>query len=236
MASTKKYRIIISIVEVLLFAFVIIFFILTIFDLLSSDSFSNIDVFSLITLRITVISFVLLLVFPYLIVYSKKIVEKAMSRYNITLFKKKFFEEIKGKQDINIVSLAQHYDINLFFVKNFLRDQISQGTLKGELKGDFFEIEEGYKIIDAYKSVKQKRIEFMKENFGKFLAPYRIIKVKEIANNFKVPLQIVKLHMTNLLNEGALRGYFERDVFIRDTSTPESEPKKPKNTFNIEKY
>ncbi len=236
MASTKKYRLLVSIVESVLFACVIIFFILTIFDLLSSNSISYSDVFSLITFRLTFISFVLLILFPYLMIYSKKISEKAISKYNVSLFKRKFYDEIKGKPDVNIITISQKYDISLFFVKNYLRDQISQGMLKGELKGDIFEIEEGYKIIDSTKSVKQKRIEFMKENFGKFIAPYRIIKVKEIANNFKVPTQIVKLHMTNLLNEGALRGYFESDVFIRDTSTSELEPKKPKNTVNLEKF
>lgn len=212
-----KEKYLISITEGILFLLLLVFAILTIFDLLSIETISYSEFFALWDLKITIILLVLFVLFPYFLILIKNIGEKATNRYNIGLFKRKFFEEIKQKHEINILDLSQKYNVNLLFVKNYLRDQLSQGFLKGELKEDIFYIKEGFKALEG----KQNRITFFKKNLGSFIAPYQIIKLKEISSNFGVPKNIVKIYMTKLINEKALKGYFEKDTFYRDLSLSE---------------
>ncbi|MHA1342568.1 MAG: hypothetical protein ACTSQG_01160, partial [Promethearchaeota archaeon] len=166
------------------------------------------------SLKITVILFIIFLFFPYLLIYFKKLGEKAIIKYNQQRFKNRFLEEIKDGREVNIFNLSSKYDVNLIYVKNYLRDQISQGLLQGELKDDIFYIKEGFKIMD----VKERRIKFMQENIGKFISPHRSIKIKDISSNFKVPKNIVMAYLKKLIDQGVIRGFFEGDTFFRDLS------------------
>ena len=132
---------------------------------------------------------------------------------------------------IDVLELARKYDVNYVYVKNFLRDQISQGLLKGELKKDVFYLDENFEIMD----IKERRIKFMRENIGKFLTAYRSIKIKEIAGNFKVPNDLIISYMRKLMDQGILMGYFEGDSFIRDLSqkTKEIECPNCKEKINL---
>jgi len=222
MEDIMKYKYVISIIEGIIFVLLIIFSLLTIFDLISVDFVEFNEIFNLWSLRIAIISFIFFFSLPYLLVYFKKIGEKALVSYNQKRFKSKFYNQLRENKntiDFNILNIAQKYDVNLLYVKNYLRDQISQGLLKGELKGDIFYIKEDFKVMD----IKERRIVFMKENFGRFIAPHRSIRLKEISANFKVPKDVVKIYIKKLINEKALNGYIQGDTFIRDLSLPEPE-------------
>ncbi len=218
MDDTKNFKNFISLIEGIIFILLIISSILTFFDLLAIKFIFVSDIFNLLSLRFAVITFILFLIFPFFFAYMKKISDKASVKYNQQRFKNNFFEELKQLQekDINVLSLSRKFDVNFIYVKNFLRDQISQGLLKGEMKDDIFYMDEDFKIMD----LKEKRIEFMKQNVGKFISPHRWIKIKDIANNFKIPKDIVILYMKKLINEGVIRGYIEGESFIRDLSLP----------------
>ena len=140
-----------------------------------------------------------------------------MVKYDQQKFKDRFFEQIKGKQKFDIIQLSKKFDVNLVYIRNFLRDQLAEGVLKGELEGDVFYVEEGFKVMD----MKERRIKFMKKNLPKFLAAHRSVKLKELSNNFKVPKEIVKSYLIKLVDDGKLRGYFEGEEFKRDFSLPD---------------
>ena len=218
MDNKKNYKLFISIIEGTLFVLLFITSILTIFDIISTEGITYIEIVNLWTLRVAIISFILFLFLPYLLIYFKKIGDKSYVKYNQHRFKNKFFEELKELKvnEINVLSLSRKYDVNFVYVKNYLRDQISQGLLKGEMKDDIFYIADDFKIMD----IKEKRIEFMKENIGRYISPHRWIKIKDIANNFKIPRDIVIRYMKKLINNGVIRGYIEGDTFIRDLSLP----------------
>jgi hypothetical protein len=219
MDNEKKYKHLISIIEGLVFVLLLISSILAIFDLVSTNIIFFSDIFNLWSLRIAVISFILFLILPYLMIYLKKIAERAFVKYNQQRFKKRFFEELKElkEKEINVLSISRRYDVNFIYVKNYLRDQISEGLLKGEMKDDIFYIKDDFKIMD----IKEKRIEFMKQSIGRFISPHRWIKFRDIASNFKIPKDVVMHIMKKQINEGVLRGYIEGDTFIKDLSLPE---------------
>ena len=233
MNNNMNYKLFISLLEGIIFVLLFITSIITIFDILSTEGMTYIDIFNLWSLRIAIITFVSFLILPYLLIYLKKMGDKAFIKYNQQRFKSKFFGELKvsKEKEINALSLSKKYDVNFAYVKNYLRDLISQGLLKGEMKDDNFLIAQDFKIMD----VKEKRIEFMKENIGRYISPHRWIKFKDIATNFKIPKDVVLLYMKKLINEGVIRGYIEGDTFIRDLSLPkEIECPHCKQKFNPE--
>jgi len=219
-----KTKLIISLLEGFLFIILIISSLITMFDILSTDFVDYSQVFQLLSLRIVIISSLLFLFLPRIILYCKNISGRAMVKYNQNRLKNQFYTELKENdvREINILQYAHKFDVNLMYFKNYLRDQISEGLLKGELKGDVFYIEEGFKLLD----IKERRLEFMKKNIGRFISPHRWIKIREISNNFKVPKNITILFMKQLINEGILKGYIEGETFIRDLSL-QSEVKCP---------
>lgn len=212
-----NYKKLISISEGCIYVLLLIFTMLAIFDIISAEFTNIFHIFNLLSLRLSLILFVLFIFLPYLLIYFRKLGDKALVKYNQQKLKSQFFNEVKETKTIDILSLSKKYDVNLLYVKNFLRDQITQGLLKGELKKDVFHVKKDFKIMD----VKEKRIKFMYENIGKFIAPHRSIKIKEISNNFKVPKEIVVGYLKKLINQDILRGYIEEsDIFIRDLSIP----------------
>jgi len=222
MEDIQKTKFMISIIEGIIFIVLIISSLFAIFEIISTDFIDYADVFGLLSLKVAITSIILFVALPYLIVYFKSIGERAVIKYNQKKFKSKFFDEIKENRskEINILNFARKYDVNLIYVKNYLRDQISEGLLKGELKGDVFLIKEDFKIMD----IKERRIEFMKQNIGRFISPHRSIKIREISSNFKVPRTITMLYIKKLINEEVLRGYLVGETFIRDLSLPENCP------------
>ncbi len=222
MEDIQKTKLMISLIEGVIFVTLIISSFFAIFDIISTDFIDYADVFGLLSLQVAIVAIVLFIALPSLIVYFKSIGERAVIKYNQSKFRGKFFDEIKENKskEINILQFARNYDVNLNYVKNYLRDQISEGLLKGELKGDIFFINEDFKIMD----IKERRIEFMKQNIGRFISPHRSIKIREISSNFKVPRNITMLYIKKLINEEVLRGYLVGETFIRDLSLPETCP------------
>ncbi|MGV9173524.1 MAG: hypothetical protein ACOC44_00565 [Promethearchaeia archaeon] len=206
----------ISLVEGALLVSFLICSIITIFELLSLELYSFKTIFGLWSLRISFILFVLFFSMPYLVIYLLRFGKKIKGKYARTEFKKDFFKEIEGKSKIDILTLSKKYHINLLFIKNYLRDLISQGLLKGELVDNIFEINEDFEI----KSMKEKRMKFFKENLGKYLTAHRRITLNTLSENFKIPKKVIKQYMVNLLNKGVLKGYFDKNVYIRDISKP----------------
>lgn len=226
-----KFKNFVAAVQGSLFISFIIFTILAIFELLTRQFYDIISTFELLTLQLSIIFFILFLIFPYVLENAKKLGDKTARKYNQQKFKKDFFEQIKGQRTIDILKMATEYDVNLVYVKNFLRDQLSQGLLKGELKKDIFYVQEDFKIID----IKEKRINFMKENMPKFISAYKSLKIKDIASNFKVPKEVVLSHLTKLLEKKQLKGYLEEDTFYRDFSVDREEVNCPNcgKTINL---
>ena len=219
MDDNKKVKYFISMSEGLIFVLLIATTLLAIFDLLSNEILYLTEIFSLWSLRSAIILFLIFISLPFLVTYLKKLSDKAFVKYNQRKFKKYFFNELQELQEeeIHLLSLSRKYDVNFIFVKNYLRDQIASGLLRGEMKDDIFYIQEDFKIMD----LKERRIEFMRLNVGKFISPHRWIKIKDIVNNFKIPKDVVISFLKKLINEGVLRGYIEGETFIRDLSLPE---------------
>lgn len=206
----------ISLVEGALLISFLIFSIITIFELFSLDIYSVKTVFGLWSLRLSFIFFILFFSMPYLVIYLLRFGKKIKAKYARSEFKKDFFKEIEGKSRIDILALANKYNINLLFIKNYLRDLIAQGLLKGGLKNNVFEINEDFEI----KSMKEKRMEFFKQNIGKYLTAHRRISLSTLSENFKVPKNIIKRYMIDLIDKGVLKGYFDKETYIRDISKP----------------
>ncbi|MFO8020406.1 MAG: hypothetical protein R6U96_17425, partial [Promethearchaeia archaeon] len=194
----------ISLVEGALLISFLIFSVITIFELLSLEIYNIKTVFGLWSLRLSIIFVILFFSMPYLVIYLLKFGKKIKAKYARTEFKKNFFKEIEGKRQIDILTLSNKYNINLLFIKNYLRDLISQGLLKGELKNNIFEINEDFEI----KSMKEKRMEFFKQNLGKHLTAHRRVSLSTLSDNFKIPKKIIKRYMINLIDKGVLKGYF----------------------------
>lgn len=206
----------ISLIEGILLITFLITAIITIFDLFSLEIYSVKTIFRLWSLRTSFILCILFFSMPYLVTYLLKLGKKIKAKYARTEFKKNFFREIEGKLEIDILRLSNKYDINLLFIKNYLRDLISQGLLKGELVDNIFEINEDFEI----KSQKEKRMEFFKKNLGKYLTAHRRISLNTLSENFQIPKNIIKRYMVDLLNKGILKGYFDKNLYIRDISKP----------------
>ena len=222
MKDIHKTKLLISVLEGIIFIVLITSSIFAIFEIITTDFIDYADVFGLLSLKIAIVSIIIFILLPSLFVYFKNIGERAVISYNQKKFKNKFFDELKENKikEINILQFARKYDVNLNYVKNYLREQISEGLLKGELKGDIFYINEDFKVMD----IKERRIEFMKQNIGRFISPHRSIKIREISSNFKVPKIITQLYIKKLINEETLRGYLVGETFIRDLSLPETCP------------
>jgi len=222
MEDIQKTKLAISIIEGVIFVTLIISSFFAIFDIVSTDFIDYADVFGLLSLQVAIVAIILFIAFPSLIVYFKSIGERAVIKYNQSKFRNKFFDEIKENKskEINILQFARKYDVNLNYVKNHLRNQISEGLLKGDLKNDVFFIHGDFEVKD----LRERRIEFMKQNIGRFVSPHRSIKIREISSNFKVPRSITMLYIKKLINEEILRGYLVGETFIRDLSLPETCP------------
>ena len=211
MKNELKYKYVISGIEGLLLGLAITFSILMIFDLAAYEFLAVSEVFELWSFRLAIVCFVIFISFPYLVNIVKKIVEKNIRTYNQRRFQKEFPELMREREEINILNLANKYGINLVYIKNFLRDQMTQGYLKGELVGDIFEIKSEFKDLDT----KEQSMEFFKENVQTFVAPHSLIKIREIANYFKLPKNVVKLSLSKMIAEGKIRGFLQGNALIR---------------------
>ncbi|MFO8019024.1 MAG: hypothetical protein R6U96_10335, partial [Promethearchaeia archaeon] len=78
------------------------------------------------------------------------------------------------------------------------------------------------------KSMKEKRMEFFKQNLGKHLTAHRRVSLSTLSDNFKIPKKIIKRYMINLIDKGVLKGYFDKGTYIRDISKPVLLPEKIK--------
>jgi len=211
MRNLMSYRNIIIILEGILFSLMIIFVIISIFDILSLEYYSISEIFQLWSIRLTFIFFILFILSPYITSLFSHLGNKIASNYNKFKFKKSFMKEIQDKEEINIMQLANKYDINHLFIKNFLMDLITQGRIKGELYGDIFRIKYIAKTTDS----KEEKIENFKKQFDNFISSHSLIKIKDISKRFQVPKSFVKAYILNLIRKGKLKGFLQGNTYIQ---------------------
>ncbi|MHA1149080.1 MAG: PCI domain-containing protein [Promethearchaeota archaeon] len=211
MHLNDKYNQFISIAEAILLILLICFSVVTIFELFSYEFYYQADIFKLWSLRLSIIFFILFLFLPYILSLSKNISEKAITQYNKRKFKKSFSEDIEKMEEVNILHLSNKYNVNLIYIKNFLRDQITQGNLKGDLIGDVFKIKAKMKILDT----KEKNVVNFNQNIKRFIAPHSIIKFRDISRHFKLPKNFIKQKIIQLIDKGELTGFIQGSNLVR---------------------
>ena len=76
--------------------------------------------------------------------------------------------------------------------------------------GDIFKIKSSSMNLDK----KEKKVKNLKEEIINFIAPFSVVKMKEISRHFKLPKSFVKQYIHALIESSTINGFLQKDLLM----------------------
>jgi hypothetical protein len=207
----KKYF---TLIEGISFLFFIIFGIITLIDFIFYDKYEIFEFFQTAPFIITVISGTILLSTPSVFKFYILKGQKLLKEIRIRNFKDNFSKNFKNAKEIDLDEISKKYKIDMEELKKIFEDLLKEGVIKGEMYGNSFVLALNFVIS----SPDQLNIQKFKQNIEEYVKPYRWLNIPKTAKYFKLPVEVVREEILNLIHDKKILGFLDGDNLVRELS------------------
>lgn len=188
--------------------------IITLIDFIFVEKFEIFEFFQTPQFYLTVISGIIFFIGPSLLKWLYLRGRDLISEIRIDAFKNNFVRMYRGYSEFDLKELSEKHNIDYDDMKDIFEDLIADGVIKGNLRGQHFELNPNFQI----RSVEEANVEKFKENIIDYIKPYRWLSVTKTAKYFGVPEEIARSYIVKLLEDGAVKGFLDGDSLVRELS------------------